>query len=300
MEDGIVIKEIFYILSASSFALGACIASFLNVVIWRVPRGESIVFPPSHCPKCGKSIPWWMNVPILSWLSLRGRCAFCKTAISPRYIIVETLGGILFLGAFLHLFAGEAKAASLAAESSFGFALPVLYLVVLWIWIALMIAGSFIDFDHKLLPDFTTVGGMVLGVAFWGVAGLSSKAYGFADFGKYIPLLFSISGLSFGFALMWLVRFLGTKAFKREAMGLGDVYLMGAVGAMCGPVAVLVTLILSSVIGSVAGLSLVALSKTKFGRFIEIPYGPYICAGCLAWIFHGPELVAWYCRLLAP
>jgi leader peptidase (prepilin peptidase)/N-methyltransferase len=81
MEVVIVIKEIFYILSASSFALGACIASFLNVVIWRVPRGESIVFPPSHCPKCGKSIPWWMNVPILSWLLLGGKCRKCHKKI---------------------------------------------------------------------------------------------------------------------------------------------------------------------------------------------------------------------------
>lgn len=295
-----MIKEIFYILSAASFALGACIASFLNVVIYRVPLGRSVVLPRSYCPSCGKTIPWWLNVPILSWLLLRGRCAFCKTAISPRYIIVEALGGVLFLAAFLHVFGVDGKAASIAAESSFGFALPLVYLVVTWIWISLMIAGSFIDFDHKLLPDFTTVGGMVLGVVFWSAASLSSKTYGFADFGKYIPLLYSVSGLAVGFGLMWLVRFLGSMAFKREAMGLGDVFLMGAVGAMCGPVAVIVTLILSSVIGSVAGLSLVALSKTKFGRFVEIPYGPYICAGCLVWMFHGPELVSWYCRLLAP
>ncbi len=295
-----MIKEIFYILSAASFALGACVASFLNVVIYRVPLGRSVVLPRSHCPSCGKTIPWRLNIPILSWLLLRGRCAFCRTAISPRYIIVEVLGGVLFLAAFLRIFAPGGNAASIAAESSFGFALPLVYLIVTWIWISLMIAGSFIDFDHKLLPDFTTVGGMVLGVVFWTAASLSSKTYGFGDFGKYAALLYSVSGLAVGFGLMWLVRFLGSMAFKREAMGLGDVFLMGAVGAMCGPVAVIVTLILSSVIGSVAGLSLVALSKTKIGRFVEIPYGPYICAGCLTWMFCGPELVAWYCRLLAP
>jgi len=87
-------------------------------------------------------------------------------------------------------------------------------------------------------------------------------------------------------------------AFKREAMGLGDVFLMGAVGALFGPVAVLVTLILSSVFGSVVGVGMVALSKTKFGKFVEIPYGPYICLGCLAWMFYGPELVNWYVKLL--
>lgn len=113
-----------------------------------------------------------------------------------------------------------------------------------------------------------------------------------------VPVWISVAGLVFGFGLLWLVRWLGSKAFKREAMGLGDVFLMGAVGALFGPVAVLVTLILSSVFGSIVGLSMVALSKTKFGRFVEIPYGPYICMGCLAWMFWGPELVNWYLRLM--
>ena len=88
------------ILGFFSFWFGACIASFLNVVIWRAPRGESIVSPPSHCPKCSSPIRWWQNIPILSWLALRGRCAACKAPISPRYICVEALGGVLFLAAF--------------------------------------------------------------------------------------------------------------------------------------------------------------------------------------------------------
>ena len=89
------------ILGFFSFWFGACIASFLNVVIWRAPRGESIVSPPSHCPKCSSPIRWWQNIPILSWLALRGRCAACKAPISPRYILVELLGGLLFLAVFL-------------------------------------------------------------------------------------------------------------------------------------------------------------------------------------------------------
>lgn len=301
MNDGI-----FSVLCASSFAFGACIASFLNVVIWRVPRGESIVSPPSRCPKCARRILWWQNIPVLSYIFLRGRCAGCKAPISPRYPFVELLGGLLFLASFIHVFAGEANAASpaaslaasMAAESCIGMALPAAYLAVTWIWISLMLAGSFIDFDHKLLPDFTTIGGMVLGVVFWAAAGLSSKIYGFCDLGRYAPLLLSLSGLSVGFALMWLIRFFGSMAFKREAMGLGDVFLMGAVGAMSGPVAVVVTLVLSSVFGSVAGLAMLALSKAKIGKFVEIPYGPYICMGAVTWIFFGPELVGWYCGLL--
>ena len=272
------------ILSAFSFMMGACIASFLNVVIWRVPRGESIVSPPSHCPKCGAEIRWWQNLPILSWLALRGKCAKCRATISPRYIIVETIGGVLFLAAFWRF--GE-------------------FAPFMWVWLALMIAGSFIDFDHQLLPDFVTVGGMVYGVvlslASWLVAPylrvpalpLYPALQPFAA-----PPLNSLIGLAFGFSLLWLVRFLGTKAFKREAMGMGDVFLMGAVGALFGPVAVLMTLVLSSLFGSVVGIALVLAAKARIGRFVAIPYGPYICLGCLAWMFWGPELLAWYVSLV--
>ena len=268
-----------HLLGSFSFWLGACIASFLNVVIWRVPRGESIVSPPSHCPKCNAAIKWYQNIPILSWLALRGKCANCKAPISPRYILIEALGGLLFLAAF----------------REYGLTIDT---PVMWIWISLMIVGSMIDFDHKLLPDFVTVGGMVLGVGFVMVkVALAALCMGGFDLALASPVLVSMIGLVFGFGLMWLIRWLGTKAFKREAMGLGDVFLMGAVGALFGPVGVLVTLILSSVFGSVVGVSMIALSKTKFGKFVEIPYGPYICLGCLAWMFCGPELVDWYVRL---
>ena len=271
-------RSLYYIFLWFSFAMGACIASFLNVVIWRMPRGESIVNPPSHCPKCNARIKWHQNIPILAWLALRGRCANCKAPISPRYIFVETLGGVLFLAAF-GKYGTNGDLASAALNT-----------VVAWIWIALMIVGSMIDFDHKLLPDLVTVGGMVLGVA---VGAIESCRLQSID-----PAVRSGVGLAFGFGLLWLVRFLGSKAFGREAMGLGDVFLMGAVGALFGPVAVLVTLILSSVFGSIVGLLMVALSKTRIGKFVEIPYGPYICMGCLVWMFYGPELVNWYLRLM--
>jgi len=277
-------QDIVNILAFFSFWLGACVASFLNVVAWRLPRGESIVSPPSHCPKCNAPIKWWQNVPIVSWLALRGRCANCREPISPRYIVVELLGGLLFLAAFLHFSDMPDR------ELGFEYAGHVVPLVVWWIWISLMIVGSVIDFDHKLLPDFVTVGGMALGIAHGA----------FHSIILHFPfsIFHSIAGLAFGFGLLWLVRFFGSKAFKREAMGMGDVFLMGAVGALFGPVAVLVTLILSSVFGSVVGLSAVALSKTRLGRFTEIPYGPYICLGCLVWMFWGPKLVNAYMEVI--
>jgi leader peptidase (prepilin peptidase)/N-methyltransferase len=272
IRDPVVAKALY----ALSFGMGACVASFLNVVIWRVPRGESIVSPPSHCPKCGHRIRWWENVPILSWLLLGGRCRKCRKPISARYILVETLGAALFVAAFWR----------------YGFLAPAM-----WIWLSLMVVGSFIDFDLKLLPDFVTVGGMVLGVAL-SLAGWAVPWRPVARACAFIPPLQSVCGLAFGFSLLWLVRWAGTKAFRREAMGMGDVFLMGAVGAMFGPVAVVVTLILSSVFGSIVGLSAMALSKTRLGAFAEIPYGPYICMGCLVWMFSGPELVKWYLGFL--
>ena len=283
-------RGLFSILCGFSFCLGACIASFLNVVIWRVPRGESIVSPPSHCPKCDAPIRWYQNIPILSWLALRGKCANCKAPISPRYILIELLGGVLFLAVFWCCFMPYAPyVKDMVQKQIFPFPLAIT-LVAMWIWVSLMIVGSMIDFDHKLLPDFVTVGGMILGLVY------NAVAYSFAH--SFEPIVKSLVGLVFGFGLLWLIRFLGSKAFKREAMGMGDVFLMGAVGAMCGPVGVLVTLILSSVFGSVVGLSMVALSKTKFGKFVEIPYGPYICLGCLAYMFYGAELIGWYLSLM--
>ncbi len=270
------------VFEAFAFALGACIASFLNVVIWRVPRGESVCAPPSHCPKCGSPILWWCNLPIVSWIVLRGRCRSCREGISFRYPLVEFIGGVLFLAAFWR----------------YGYFAPLA-----WVWIALMIVGSFIDFDHMLLPDFVTVGGMIYGaivsVAFWAVKAFTPYHFhNFAAQNFEIPVLHSILGLLLGFGLLWLVRFFGTIAFKREAMGLGDVFLMGAVGAIFGPVAVVATLILSSLYGSVIGTVMIALNKTRLGKYTSIPFGPYICLGCLTWMFYGPEMVDLYIGIL--
>ena len=258
-------NELYSVFSIFSFALGACIASFLNVVIYRVPKGESIVRPPSHCPKCNAAIKWWQNIPILSYIALRGRCAACKTRISPRYLLVETIGAFLFLFAFWR----------------FGIAAPLA-----WVWLSLMIAGSFIDYDYKLLPDFVTIGGIIYGIAI-SVAGLGFTTW-----------KLSLAGAIFGFGLLWLVRALGSIAFRREAMGMGDVFLMGAIGAIFGPVAVLFCIIFSSLVGSIFGVTMIMLSKTRLGGFMEIPYGPYICAACILWMFHGPEIVVSYLHML--
>ena len=271
-----------WIFAFFSFCLGACISSFLNVVIWRVPRGESICHPPSHCPKCNSPIPWWCNVPILSWALLKGRCVKCKAPIPFRYILVELLGAALFLCAFWR----------------YG-----TYAPFAWLWIALMIVGTFIDLDHQLLPDFVTVGGMVYGVvlsaAFWALGAFTSVSLpDMTGHVFYVSPLKSVLGLAVGFGLLWFVRFIGSAAFKREAMGMGDVFLMGAVGAIFGVEAVVVSLVLSSLFGSLVGFSMILLAKTRLGGFTAIPYGPFICAGCLSWMFYGPEIWRWYANLL--
>ena len=268
------------VFAAFSFCIGACVASFLNVVIWRVPRGESIVSPPSHCPSCGAPVRWWRNIPVLSWLALRGRCADCKAAISPRYVIVETLGACLFLAAFLNTVPPGAPVSPWT----------LLELLVVWTWLSLMIAGSFIDMDHLLLPDFVTAGGMALGVL--NALAVSARS---ASFG---PALASLAGLACGFGLMWLVRFLGSKAFGREAMGSGDVWLTGAVGAISGPAGAVAVIILSSFAGSLYGLAMMIAGKTRFGRYAEIPYGPFICLAHAVWLFCGDGLWRWYAGLL--
>jgi len=262
-------KDLFYILAGFSFLMGTLIASFLNVVIWRVPRGESIVSPPSHCPKCNAPIRWYQNIPILSWLCLRGRCAKCHEPISPRYILIETLGGLLFLGSFLQI----------------GFYAPIA-----WVVFSLFIVISFTDFDLKLIMSrhlYELLGvGLLLGVSdyFWGVA--------------FCSWIDTLVGAAFGFAIMWAIAFLGKMVFRREAMGDGDVWLMAGIGAVFGHVAVVFTLIGSSVIGSIFGVSMILLNKIKLGKFVEIPFGPYICLAATAWFFYGQELVNWYMMLL--
>lgn len=275
-------RELATLAQVASFAAGAIVASFLNVVVWRVPRDESIVSPPSHCPKCGKRLRWWMNVPIVSWLALRGKCAFCGKPVSVRYPLVEALGAFLFLAAFWR----------------FGWFAPLA-----WVWLSLMLVGAFIDLDYKILPDFVTLGGIAWGLAvsaaFWAIGAFTPYHFhNIAEHCFFIPPLESLAGAALGLGLLWLVRAVGGLAFKREAMGMGDVLLMGAVGAISGPRAVAAVLTISAFLGSIAGLALLAAGRLRGGAEArEIPYGPFICAAEAIWLFCGEELWRWYCGL---
>lgn len=286
----------FYIMAFFSFALGCCIASFLNVCIWRLPRGESVVSPPSHCPNCNAPIKWHQNIPILSWCALRGRCASCGKPISPRYICVEMLGGLMFLAAYLQWTAGNVHLPAPSSAWSLGMTpfANVWMLPIEWLVISGLLLGSFIDLDHFYLPDRVTIGGMILGVP------LSALAPELHGAGEYMAsLCSSLMGLAFGFFFMWGMGWVFSKIFKREALGFGDVKLMGAVGAFFGPLAVLFTLIVSSVVGSLVGMALLARGKAKLGGFTAVPYGPFIAAGALVWMYWGAGMVELYMSLLA-
>ena len=260
--------EAFPVLTTFIFLAGLCIGSFLNVCIWRIPRDESIAWPGSHCPACNHAIAPWDNVPLLSWLILNGKCRHCKAPISPRYFVVELLAGALF--------------AALWLVHGWTLQTPVYFLFA-----GALILGTFVDFDHLILPDRVTLGGMaaglVLSVAFPALQGQTER----------LPaLLHSLIGLALGYGLLWLVATLGRLALKREAMGMGDVKLLGAIGACLGWPAVLFTIFVSSLSGTVLGLAFIAAGKKELQS--KIPYGPHIALAAVLWMLCGPACIDLY------
>ena len=211
--------------------LGLCVGSFLNVVIGRLPHGESIVYPGSRCPKCKNPIAWYDNIPVVSWLVLNGECRHCKTPISPRYILVEMLVGILYLLAF----------------QKFGWTLS---LPGPLIFIAFLVALSFIDAEHWILPFEITLPGIAVGLAVSWVGGL----HGFYE---------SLFGALLGFLGLRAVEYFGWLGFRKEAMGAGDKFLFALIGAFLGWRALLGVMLLASIQGSVLGIAKIWVMRRK-------------------------------------
>ena len=260
--------EAYAVGSVFVFLAGLCIGSFLNVCIWRIPRDESIVWPGSHCPACHHAIAPWDNVPLLSWLLLNGKCRHCQAAISPRYFGVELLTGALFAAVWL----------------VHGWTLQT---PVYFFFTGALVMATFIDFDHLILPDRVTLGGMVAGpilsVAFPALQGQTER----------LPALIqSLLGLALGYGLLWLVATLGRLILKREAMGMGDVKLLGAIGACLGWQAVLFSVFVSSLTGTALGLALVGAGKKELQS--KIPYGPHIALAGVLWMLCGPACIDFY------
>lgn len=272
------------IFAVFSVLLGACVGSFLNVCIYRIPRDESVVRPRSHCPHCHTMIPWHLNIPLLSWLLLGGRCRFCRGPIVVRYVLVELLTAILFLAVFMQW---DAISPALGMHPLPDFSLVPLY----WIFLAGLVLGTFVDFEHLIIPDSVTLGGMAAGLVFSFLVPALQGAEA-----HLTGLLRSGIGAAAGFGGMLLIAELGTRVFRKEAMGFGDVKLMGAIGAFLGWRAVLFTVLASSFFGSVVGVSLIAAGRGKLQS--QIPFGPYLSAAALVWMFWGPRLWQAYLTML--
>ncbi len=367
--------QVLWPLTFFAFAFGCCVGSYLNVVIYRLPLGMKTSEPRrSFCPACRYQIPLWHNIPVFSWLLLFGKCANCRAPISPRYLVVEFLTGLLFVAALWHL----------------GFDWKVL---AAWTFLALAVAGSYIDIDHQILPHEITWGGAVAGVA----ASLLVPGL-IVDGSRGLNLLHALGGAALGYGLIYLIVQLGKAAFgrirmrfdepeewsvsqpegaeepvfavngeetawgdifgresdrllmtateleidgrrwehvqltvmddrlmiaagggeaeevkleavkamrgkctsveqPREAMGLGDANWMACVGAFFGWKAVLFTIFAGAVIGSAISLTLVALKRREWAG--RVPFGPYLAAGAVLWLFFGQKILSWYLGLRA-
>ena len=246
--------------------LGALIGSFLNVCIYRLPSGQSIVWPGSHCPSCGASIAWYDNVPVLSYLRLLGRCAKCRAAISLRYPLVEAAnaaGYVLILAAF-------------------GMTWTTVFYCVLFSAL-LVVTGT--DLTHKIIPNVVTVPGIILGLA-----GASTV----------LPVepVNALLGVLVGGGILWALAWASPYLFGKEGMGGGDIKLVAMIGAFLGWKPALLTIMIGSVAGSVIGVGLIAFRFMKRDEYI--PFGPFLVLGALVSMFFAQPLVDWYQRLLTP
>jgi len=250
----------FYIFA---FLFGAVVGSFLNVCICRLPEGKSVVSPPSACPVCGAGIRWYDNIPIVSYLLLRGRCRSCNVSISWRYPLVEAINGLLTLALFVR----------------FG---PSLTFLALFLFCSALVAITFIDFDHQIIPDVISLPGIVVGFAF-------------SFFLPWLGWRSSLIGIVAGGGIIWLIIELYYRLRKQEGMGGGDIKLLAMIGAFLGWRAILFTLFAASLVGSIIGVSLMFLQK-KDGK-LAIPFGPYLAFGAVLYIFYGKPIIHWYLNI---
>jgi leader peptidase (prepilin peptidase) / N-methyltransferase len=248
-----------------AFVAGAMIGSFLNVCIFRLPLGESIVFPASHCQACRTPIQWYDNIPILSYFILRAKCRYCRAKFSPQYLFVEILTAVLFVVFY----------------RNFGLtAVGVIYLVLS---LALLVE-SFIDFRHQIIPDSITLPGIVLGLI---LSGIFPELHGEQQI--WPSLLKSLIGILVGGGSLYLVGTVAEWILKKEAMGGGDVKLLAMIGAFMGWQGVFWTVFAGSMLGAIIGIYL----RWRKGQEL-IPFGPYLAVAAVTYLFFGHKVVVWY------
>jgi len=247
---------------AFAFILGLIFGSFLNVCIYRIPEGKSLLYPPSSCPECGGRIKWYDNIPVISYLILRGRCRSCGGRISPLYPAVELLTGLL----------------TLAVACKFGLSFDTLYYLLLTYY---LIVVSFIDLKTMEVPVklsyFTLVAGLLLS--------FFTNTHSFKE---------AVFGASFGAGVILFIIESYFVFTGKEGMGYGDANIMAVIGAFLGWKKVLLTLFLASVFGAVIGLIL------KKKREAQIPFGPFLSLGAIISLLFGERIINWYLGGLTP
>ncbi|MCL1909598.1 MAG: prepilin peptidase [Kiritimatiellaeota bacterium] len=270
--------------------LGALIGSFLNVCIYRIPLDQSVVTPRSRCMSCGKLIPWYHNLPVISYFVLRGKCAYCKAPFSFRYAFVEMLTAFLFLTVWCMTPPG-------GAAPLFGLR-PITSLAETPVWMLFLcglIIATFVDFDHFIIPDSVSIGGMVAGVA---LSALVPSLHG--EMIWWRGLLFSAIGLVVGFAPLQTIRLVGTWIYRRTgrlakdeyAMGFGDIKFIGAIGAFLGASGAIFSIMAAALVGTIVALPFVIVGKKAL--LDRIPFGPYLALGAALWFIWGHLVVRYF------
>jgi leader peptidase (prepilin peptidase)/N-methyltransferase len=242
---------------------GAVVGSFLNVCIHRLPQGKSLAVPGSACPRCGHALAWFENIPIVSWLVLRGRCRRCRAPISVRYPIVEAITAVMFAAGWWYY----GPTALLVSRLTFGCALIVLFAI---------------DLEHQLLPNLITLPGIVAGFLFSLVAEPGWMA--------------SLIGIAVGGGVLFGVAEGYYRLRHEEGLGMGDVKMLAMVGAFLGWKLTLVTLMMASFCGSLVGLALIVTRRG--GLKYALPFGTFLALGAAAAATIGPAVLEWYLRLL--
>jgi leader peptidase (prepilin peptidase)/N-methyltransferase len=243
------------------FVLGAVIGSFLNVCIYRLPRNRSIVFPASHCPNCGKPIAPWDNIPIISYLLLKGKCRACKQPISLRYPTVEILSGISYL----------------MIKYCLGFSVWDLGFYFMAYFVSALLVISFSDLETEIIPDQPIFLGIILGLLYGAIGGR------WAD-----PLL----GAALGFSLLFAVQKIGKFIYKKDVLGDGDLKLAAFLGAYLYAPHLFLGLFLGYLIGALVALLLLAFKIKKLEDYI--PFGPALALGGIFTLFFGPQIINLY------
>ncbi len=246
------------------FILGICIGSFLNVCIYRIPLKVSIVKPRSKCPRCNTPIAFYDNIPILSFILLRGRCRHCRASIGIRYPLVELLTGILTVCVFMF----------------FGITLTGL---VYFLLVLALITITFIDIDHRIIPDIITLPGIPI-------------FFLAAVFLAHLSVINSLLGILAGGGSLYLVALGYHLLTGQEGMGGGDIKLLAMIGAGVGWLGVLFTIFAGSVIGCAVGIFL--MIKNRKGMKLAVPFGPFLSLGAVLYLFYGPQWINWYLNLL--